>query len=348
MLRVLILVISITATLNQAAQAQTRTWTFAYSVYGGRQLTPTKIPQAEYVKGVRDGMAMVSRYFNIQMVEQASSNASVFVMVSPAPPGRPSWYADTAWYDVQRRCIHFGINVGGDADSIRRTTMHELTHYFGLFLDYKHPGNRVTDIGGGNATWTQLDVNYLASRGVRLRPGVVLPWNDVPWWRPNRAPIAVPDTVTIKRDRVAVVEVTKNDSDPDGDAFQITGIRRIQGYGTINHNRTFVSLVPVSASVGTNIIEYTIADARGATTTSRLTVIVQDLQRYPWTNTALPGDVDGNGSVTAWDALTVLNAIKQGITEVDPYTQPGGYYDVNGDGRITTGDAHQVLALLGL
>lgn len=56
-------------------------------------------------------------------------------------------------------------------------------------------------------------------------------------------------------------------------------------------------------------------------------------------STRLPGDIDGDGLVTAEDAIRILD-IAQGYDVASPAELLG---DPNGDGELTTSDALQIL-----
>jgi hypothetical protein len=66
-----------------------------------------------------------------------------------------------------------------------------------------------------------------------------------------------------------------------------------------------------------------------------------------WRNAANPLDVDGNGSITAADALMVIDTLNiQGsrqLSATQSPTAPRTYFDVNGDGRVAPIDALMVI-----
>ena len=169
----------------------THTWGFA-----DRRST-NRIPQAVFLKGVRDAIESVNRYFDLQYRESLGSVNLVFAVRSSQPYGpQYDWLLNSAWYSGRsltqgnRGVVNIGINMGGDADSVRRTMMHEISHHFLMPVNYhtwqsQLAGNRVVDIGGRNATWTPYDVQRFATVGVRLQSGVTPPWQDDHWWVPK-------------------------------------------------------------------------------------------------------------------------------------------------------------------
>ncbi len=103
------------------------------------------------------------------------------------------------------------------------------------------------------------------------------------------------------------------------------------------------------------VIEPQIIDGRFLRTVNHLTgnqTVRLDLPRA-WQNPLQPSDVNADGTVTAGDALRIINelarrAYSDSITKNlnDPLTTmpwPGTYYDQNGDGRSTALDALRVI-----
>jgi large repetitive protein len=89
----------------------------------------------------------------------------------------------------------------------------------------------------------------------------------------NRAPIAQADSLQLRRNAAeTAVNVLANDSDPDGDALRVTAFRCNVGTGMLV---TGVASYRVrSGWTGTDACTYTVSDARGATATSTVSVVV--------------------------------------------------------------------------
>ena len=166
--------------------AMADTWMFA-----GQRYT-TKIDQESFEKGVRDGFGMF-RYYGRNFTEVAGPRANVRVVVRSSHPWGPSynWLYRSAWYTPGT--INIGKDMAGSADSVRRTVMHELTHYVSHPTNWHRwqtyvSGHRFGDIGGPNATWTSYDVRILDHYGWSRKSSQPDPWRDQHWWVPPKRP----------------------------------------------------------------------------------------------------------------------------------------------------------------
>ncbi len=83
--------------------------------------------------------------------------------------------------------------------------------------------------------------------------------------------------------------------------------------------------------------------------TTQFSVQITNTTVSPWQNTANKYDVDNNGQINPTDALIIINRLLLGLSGVlaSPTPYPP-YIDVNGDGRLTTIDALQVINYLNL
>ena len=69
---------------------------------------------------------------------------------------------------------------------------------------------------------------------------------------------------------------------------------------------------------------------------------------FNWHNENLSEDVNGDGSVTPFDALMLINELNRAGAYQLPLSKPGEspFYDVNKDGWITPSDAIQIINVL--
>jgi Cys-rich repeat protein len=98
----------------------------------------------------------------------------------------------------------------------------------------------------------------------------------------NGPPDAQDDTATATEDGGGVViDVTANDSDPDGDAFEVVGTTG-PGHGTVvvNEDGT-VTYTPETDFNGTDTFQYTVCDASGRCDTATVTVAVSPTDDGP-------------------------------------------------------------------
>lgn len=96
----------------------------------------------------------------------------------------------------------------------------------------------------------------------------------------DRAPIANADTATTRIDTPVTINVTANDSDPDGDAFQVSAVGS-PSHGSATISGGAVAYTPAAGFVGSDSFSYTITDVHGSTATATVTVTVEAGNRAP-------------------------------------------------------------------
>ena len=94
----------------------------------------------------------------------------------------------------------------------------------------------------------------------------------------NQNPVAVPDTVLTRPDRMVTVNVLANDLDPDGDSLSLDdGGLQTSTPGLDPQIRSSSSIqVHTPSQAGTYLVSYTVSDGRGGSARGTLTVFVQD------------------------------------------------------------------------
>ena len=91
----------------------------------------------------------------------------------------------------------------------------------------------------------------------------------------NRAPSAANDTATTLQGVAILINVTANDSDPDGDALTIT-IDSPPGHGTAQVENGQIRYTPNTGFVGADSFTYIVSDGKGGTATATVTITVTD------------------------------------------------------------------------
>lgn len=92
----------------------------------------------------------------------------------------------------------------------------------------------------------------------------------------NRAPVAVNDVVSIRRNAPAtLITVLANDSDPDADTLTVTSVSTPSS-GTATNAGNGVLYTPAQGFTGTATFTYTISDGKGQSATATVTVTVSD------------------------------------------------------------------------
>ncbi|MDA8744744.1 dockerin type I domain-containing protein [Rubripirellula amarantea] len=145
----------------------------------------------------------------------------------------------------------------------------------------------------------------------------------------------------------------------DGTVYTAPGVTvegLSQSGGVIDLSQTFDVVVAIPDGVGgqTATLFFDLVGFGEASSTAQVTAVSLDAgdEVQTWTNPTNRFDVNANGSVTALDALVIINQI--GIPTVhNPETGvlfaiagqvgPPPFYDVSGDGRISALDALQII-----
>ncbi|MEO0821605.1 MAG: Ig-like domain-containing protein [Pseudomonadota bacterium] len=145
---------------------------------------------------------------------------------------------------------------------------------------------------------------------------------------PNRAPEAGDDTAALPHAGTARVAVLENDTDPDGDALEITAVRAPDGLAA-EIDGDSIRVTAEAGFSGTAEIRYDIADGRGGTDRGEIAVTVAERPNEapvarddtagteagtPVTVAVLANDADADG-----DALTVslVGTPTGGTAEID-------------------------------
>ena len=94
----------------------------------------------------------------------------------------------------------------------------------------------------------------------------------------NQNPVAVPDTVLTRPDRMVTVNVLSNDLDPDGDPLSLEKDSLETATPELDPQVRSDTTVQVHtpSKVGTYLVSYTVGDGRGGSARGTLTVYVQD------------------------------------------------------------------------
>ena len=127
----------------------------------------------------------------------------------------------------------------------------------------------------------------------------------------NPAPVAVAQTVTTPFNTAVVVDLAANDTDPDGDPLSVnTATLAVPANGTLTQNPTTKvwTFTPAAGFTGNAVINYTVTDQDGATSTSTHTVTVQQGARPIAVNDIYTTayDTPVNGDVKTADTFMVV------------------------------------------
>ncbi|WP_439591901.1 Ig-like domain-containing protein [Microbacterium sp.] len=165
----------------------------------------------------------------------------------------------------------------------------------------------------------------------------------------NQAPYAVKDAVVVRPGREIAVPVMLNDSDPEGDKVSLVkdGLEVPDGEGLSARVSGDRVLVQAPNSAVETSLQYTIADARGATATAALQITVDEdvpLQAPVARDDRLrPVDLE-DGSLTADLDILDNDEDPDGTTDrLDVEVGPGATLLDNGKVRVTVTDELQLI-----
>jgi hypothetical protein len=160
----------------------------------------------------------------------------------------------------------------------------------------------------------------------------------------NTAPVAVSDAVLTTINTAVVIDVLRNDADPDG-TLNRTSVSIASGpdvgSATVNSDGT-IRYVPPADFIGTASLQYAVLDNEGlssnlATVTIRVTGSIHQ-------NPTNRLDVNNDGFVSPIDVLIVVNDLNFNGTRVLPSTLPvPPYLDVNGDRSVSPLDVLELI-----
>ncbi|KLU05935.1 Alkaline phosphatase [Rhodopirellula islandica] len=179
---------------------------------------------------------------------------------------------------------------------------------------------------------------------------------------PNAAPVGRDSVRSGFLNEAITIDISNNFTDADGLDFSSIQIERQPLAGEVqNVGDGTLRYIPAVGYTGRDSFDYSIADSEGRRSglaTVSLQVVISRLQ-----NPDLNTDVNDDGEVSALDALLIINHLNRFSSFASDYTptvdedlvvtqgdngrpsasQPGRYYDVSGDLRISSLDALQVI-----
>ncbi|MDP2243070.1 tandem-95 repeat protein, partial [Pseudomonas sp.] len=139
----------------------------------------------------------------------------------------------------------------------------------------------------------------------------------------NDAPVAVADSAITNEDTPVTINVLANDTDVDGDILTVTGATASNGTVVVNADNT-LSFTPVSNYSGTALIQYSISDGKGGTSSAQVTVSVTPQADAPLLQAAVSATQIGMTPLflSNFDATPILSANETFYTSADGWV-PG-------------------------
>jgi VCBS repeat-containing protein len=169
----------------------------------------------------------------------------------------------------------------------------------------------------------------------------------------NDSPTATGDAYTVDEGSslnvTAANGVLANDADVDQEALRavlVNGSGPVNGSLSLNTNGSF-TYTPNAAFFGSDSFRYFAQDGAGAVSNT-VTVTIDVLNTRPRRNPENPLDVNADGSISAIDALLIINEINKNGSHEIPSTSPAiaPFWDVNGDGFVSSIDVLRVVNAL--
>ena len=150
----------------------------------------------------------------------------------------------------------------------------------------------------------------------------------------NDRPSANHDFLTVVQGQPGSVNVTANDTDPDGDTLTVTAITQ-PAHGTASLAGVIVTYTSAPAFTGQDTLEYTVSDGHGGTSTASVFVTVN-----PGTQDRPPVAVD-DALTTAEDTGATIDVV---ANDSDPDGDPLSIASVTAPahGAVAVLDAHRV------
>ncbi len=149
----------------------------------------------------------------------------------------------------------------------------------------------------------------------------------------NTPPVAISDNATTATGTSISVNVLANDSDPDGDPLQVTGVFGA-AHGSTSFTATSVVYTSVADYVGSDSFSYTVSDGQGGTNNAVVTVTVVSSNRAPVA-------VDDAASTTIGRAVGIEVLSNDSDPDGDPLTikslgnAPHGTLRIESDQTVT-------------
>ena len=154
--------------------------------------------------------------------------------------------------------------------------------------------------------------------------------------RVNSAPNTNPDSLVVKQTITTVLDVLRNDSDPDGtlDPAKLVIVSGSDMADVVVQSNGTIRFTPREGFLGTTQFRYVVSDNDGSPSvpTDVTVLVVVSIYQNPKNRF----DVDDDGSVSPLDVLVLINLLNSQAPSlpVDGLPGPPAYVDVNADNRV--------------
>ena len=273
--------------------------------------------QVRLEAGANPGIMDVT-YSVIDSAGNRASSTVTFEVVAASDQNQPPRPRDISAWAAAGQTTRIPVTLDGidpDGDSVSLTGLDSSPQQGSAtvkstWIDYT-PNQNAS--GTDSFTYTVTD-----RQGARASARVRVAISAAPSL--NQNPVAVPDTVLTRPDRMVTVNVLSNDVDPDGDPLTLEedGLETATPELDPQVRSSSTLQVHTPSQAGTYLVSYTVSDGRGGSARGTVTVYVQD-------DAPLKAPIARDDFVTYEDLPTDGSAVRVKVLENDE--DPDGSVD---------------------
>ena len=282
--------------------------------------------QVRLEAGANPGIMDVT-YSVIDSAGNRASSTVTFEVVAASDQNQPPRPRDISAWAAAGQTTRIPVTLDGidpDGDSVSLTGLDSSPQQGSAtvkstWIDYT-PNQNAS--GTDSFTYTVTD-----RQGARASARVRVAISAAPSL--NQNPVAVPDTVLTRPDRMVTVNVLSNDVDPDGDPLTLEedGLETATPELDPQVRSSSTLQIHTPSQAGTYLVSYTVSDGRGGSARGTVTVYVQD-------DAPLKAPIARDDFVTYEDLPTDGSAVRVKVLENDE--DPDGSVD---ELTVTSGES---------
>ena len=282
--------------------------------------------QVRLEAGANPGIMDVT-YSVIDSAGNRASSTVTFEVVAASDQNQPPRPRDISAWAAAGQTTRIPVTLDGidpDGDSVSLTGLDSSPQQGSAtvkstWIDYT-PNQNAS--GTDSFTYTVTD-----RQGARASARVRVAISAAPSL--NQNPVAVPDTVLTRADRMVTVNVLSNDVDPDGDPLTLEedGLETATPELDPQVRSSSTLQIHTPSQAGTYLVSYTVSDGRGGSARGTVTVYVQD-------DAPLKAPIARDDFVTYEDLPTDGSAVRVKVLENDE--DPDGSID---ELTVTSGES---------
>ncbi len=192
--------------------------------------------------------------------------------------------------------------------------------FSGVVLD----ANSTIQIEGFLETGEVARVDY-----IELIPKGGTGGNTAPPAPVNKAPIASNDSATTQAGTPVAINVLSNDSDPDGDALNISNVGNAAN-GTVSNTNGTLTYTPKAGFSGSDSFNYSISDGKGGSATATVGVTVNPAQQTGGSGSGNSGGGNSSGGNSSGGTPSVVRIEAEAMTLSSGYEKESASFASGG------------------